>query len=309
MNVEDSATVSARIHDLLDELSEAERRVGRGLLSDYPASGLGTSHTLAAEVGVSAPTVVRFAIHLGFKGFSDMQRQLRAEVSTSASSPVLRTLAQSSKRQPPTPFAAAMQRREESVRNTRQLAPCSELTAATALIADSPKKVLVTGGFFSTSVARIMALQLSQVRSDVIFVEEPLRRDAGVILDAKKRSVVIMFDMRRYEHSALEFAEQVKSRGIDVILITDRWMSPAASVADVVLPVDVEAVPFDTFVGLLALVESIVEAVMTRCGPKGLRRMKDWETQATIHTRPWGAGAPQSTDDPPVDEWFPEEKK
>lgn len=309
MNVDDSATVSGRIHDLLDELSEAERRVGRGLLSDYPASGLGTSHTLAAAAGVSAPTVVRFAMRLGFGGFSDMQRQLRAEVSTSASSPVLRTLAQSSKRQPSTPFSAAMQRREEAIRSTLQLIPCSELTSATVLIADSPKQVLVTGGFFSASVARIMALQLSQVRSNVVFVEEPLRRDAGLILDAKKRSVVIMFDLRRYEHSALEFAEQAKSRGIDVILITDRWMSPVAAVADVVLPVDVEAVPFDTFVGLLALVESVVEAVTARCGPKSLRRMKDWEAQATSHTRPWGAGAPHRTNDPSGDEWFLEEKK
>ncbi|TWP33911.1 MurR/RpiR family transcriptional regulator [Leekyejoonella antrihumi] len=290
MNVGNSSAVSARIHELMDDLSEAERRVARGLLSDYPASGLGTSHSLAEAVGVSAPTVVRFAIHLGFDGFSDMQRQLRTEVSASASSPVLRTLAQSSKRKPSTPFSASMQRREEAIRATLQLTPCSELTSATVLIADSPRQVLVTGGFFSSSVARIMALQLSQVRSNVLFVEEPLRHDAGSILDAKKRSVLIMFDLRRYEQSALELAKQAKGRGIDVILITDRWMSPVASVADVVLPVDVEAVPFDTFVALLALVESIVESVMARCGPKGLRRMKDWEAQAVGHTRPWDAG-------------------
>jgi len=297
MSTDESSTVSARIHAHMDTLSEAERRVARGLLADYPASGLGTSHSLAASVGVSAPTVVRLATRLGFDGFSDMQQHLRSEVSTSASSPVLRTMAQGS-RPPSTPFSASMHRRMEAISTTLQLVPCSELASATTLIADCPRQVLVTGGFFSSSVARILALQLSQIRRDVVFVEDPLRHDAGQILDARKRSVLIIFDLRRYEPEALELAKQVKTVGIDVVLITDRWMSPVASVADVVLPADVEAVPFDTFVALLALVEAIVESVMARTGPKGLRRMAQWEAQAVGHTRPWDGRATSADPSP-----------
>ncbi len=286
MNTEPSSlAVAARVHEMMDRLSDAERRVARRLLADYPACGLGTSHTLAAEAGVSAPTVVRLATRLGFTGFSDMQRALRFEVSTGASSPVQRAMAQNPAPLKPTPFAEAMQRRSDAISSTARRVPQSELNSAIRLIIGCTKQVLVTGGFFSRSIAQVLALQLSQVRSDVVFVDDPLRHDAGLILDARKRSVLILFDLRRYEPAALELAQQAKAAGIDVILITDRWMSPVSAVADVVLAAEVEAIPFDTFVALLALVEIIVESVMTQMGAKGLRRMAQWEAQAVGHTR------------------------
>lgn len=280
-----SLAVAARVHEMMDRLSDAERRVARRLLADYPACGLGTSHTLAAEAGVSAPTVVRLATRLGFTGFSDMQRALRFEVSEGASSPIQRAMAQNPAPLEPTPFAEAMQRRSDAISSTARRVPQSELDSAIRLITGCTKQVLVTGGFFSRSIAQVLALQLSQVRSDVVFVDDPLRHDAGLILDARKRSVLILFDLRRYEPAALELAQQAKTAGIDLILITDRWMSPVSAVADVVLTAEVEAIPFDTFVALLALVEIIVESVMTQMGAKGLRRMAQWEAQAVGHTR------------------------
>ncbi len=281
-------TVSALIHDHMDELTDAERRVARELLADYPAAGLGTSHSLAQLAGVSAPTVVRFATSLGFGGFTDMQHHLRTEISQGSSSPVLRALAHGSAHRHHEPVAKAMHRRIEAIEATLRLLPRSEIDAATAMIAHCPARVLVTGGFFSVSIARIMALQLSQVRSEVVFVEEPLRRDAGLTLDAKKRSVLVIFDLRRYEPAALEVAEQAKAAGHDVVLITDRGMSPVAARADVVLPVEAEAIPFDTFVAVMALVEVMVEMVMTLGGDKSLKRMKQWESHAVSHTRTAG---------------------
>ncbi|MGH3628241.1 MAG: MurR/RpiR family transcriptional regulator [Sciscionella sp.] len=281
--LDNSATVAQRIHASMDELSDAERRVARALLSDYPASGLGTSHELARAAGVSAPTVVRLATRLGFAGFSDMQNRLRVEVSAGASSPVLRTMAKGTSTRHSTGFGLAMHKRIDAIEFTIRLVPAAELAAATALIAGCRAQVLVTGGFFSSAIARILAIQLSQVRAGVAFVEEPLRRDSGQILDAKKRSVVIIFDLRRYEANALTLARQAKANGIDVVLITDRWLSPISAVADVVLAVEVEAVPFDTFVAVLALVEVLVESTLTELGAKGLRRMKQWEEQALGH--------------------------
>ena len=65
-------------------------------------------------------------------------------------------------------------------------------------------------------------------------------------------------------------------------------MSPVASLADVVLPVEAEAIPFDTFVAVMALAEVMVEMVMTLGGDKSLKRMKQWETHAVSHTRTAG---------------------
>lgn len=142
----DSITASALIHDHMDGLTDAERRVARELLADYPAAGLGTSHSLAKLAGVSAPTVVRFATRLGFSGFTDLQHHLRTEISQGGSSPVLRALAHGSAHRHHEPVATAMHRRINAIEATLRLLPRSEIDAAAALIAHCPARVLVTGG-------------------------------------------------------------------------------------------------------------------------------------------------------------------
>lgn len=276
-------SVFARIHQCMESLSAAERRVARAMLADYPAAGLTSSHALAAAAGVSAPTVVRFALDLGFDGFSDLQERLRTEISEARSSPVARVLARGPIPQAETTLTAALNVRIEAIRNSMELTPDSELLAAATLIAKCPAQILVTGGFFSSSIARILALQLSQIRRNVLFLEEPLRRDAGAVLDAKKGSVLVIFDLRRYEPASAQLATLAHDRGLDVVLLSDRWMSPVSALASAVLTVDVDAVPFDTFVALLAVAETVVESVLSQIERDGLRRMAQWEASALGH--------------------------
>src|SRR3954463_2420961 len=85
-------TVAAAIRDRRDEFTQAERRVARVLLSDYPSAGLSTAAELAARAGTSAPSVVRFSTRLGMDGFADLQERLRRELGTRTSSPVDRLI-------------------------------------------------------------------------------------------------------------------------------------------------------------------------------------------------------------------------
>jgi DNA-binding MurR/RpiR family transcriptional regulator len=60
-------------------------------------------------------------------------------------------------------------------------------------------------------------------------------------------------------------------------------MSPVSALATTVLTVDVDAVPFDTFVALLAVAETVVESVLAQTERDGLRRMGQWEASALGH--------------------------
>lgn len=285
MTSNEKPVVSEHIHRAMDELTGAERKVARTLLADYPAAGLGSAQALAYAAGTSAPTVVRLATQLGFEGFAEMRSQLRTEISSRASSPVLRTLAHDEPQRSSAHFDDAMNLRAESIAKTLSLVPLSEFESACRLLAGCRKRIVVTGGYFSTYIARIFALQLAQVRQDVTFAEDPLGRDVGLILDAKKGSVFVLFDLRRYESQAASLAELATARGAQVLLMTDRWMSPVAEYADVVMPVEVEATPFDSFVALLAVAEVTVEAVMHRLSTAAIRRMQTWEDTAVAHTQ------------------------
>jgi DNA-binding MurR/RpiR family transcriptional regulator len=74
-----------------------------------------------------------------------------------------------------------------------------------------------------------------------------------------------------------------KASGASVILITDEALSPSAEEADIVLPVAVDGVPFDSFSALLVLTESLVDAVFHRLGDAAIERMADWERSVHIY--------------------------
>ena len=73
-----------------------------------------------------------------------------------------------------------------------------------------------------------------------------------------------------------------KTRGTSVVLITDELLSPSAEEADIVLPVAVDGIPFDSFAALIVLTESLVDAVFQRVGEAAIERMADWERSVHI---------------------------
>jgi DNA-binding MurR/RpiR family transcriptional regulator len=94
---------------------------------------------------------------------------------------------------------------------------------------------------------------------------------------------VLVLDLRRYELAAEEVVARAKDRGATVILVTDESLSPSAEEADVVLPVAVDGLPFDSFAALLVLTESLVEAVFHQLGESAIERMADWERSVRIY--------------------------
>ena len=161
--------------------------------------------------------------------------------------------------------------------------PPGEIERAVSLLAGRPRHVVISGGYFSRLVARILAMQLDQLIPKVSYAEEPLGADIGKYLRAGRDSVAIVFDLRRHELAAQEVVALAKTRGASVILITDESLSPAADQADIVLPVAVDGIPFDSFAALLVLVESLVDAVFDRCGEAAIERMTDWEQSVRIY--------------------------
>jgi DNA-binding MurR/RpiR family transcriptional regulator len=124
--------------------------------------------------------------------------------------------------------------------------------------------VVIAGGHYSGLVGRVAQLQLAKVRPDVVFLEDPMGRDLPAVTDLRRHDVLLVLDVRRYQQHLLLAAEAAKRNSASVALITDQWLSPIAGIADVVLPAAVDVSFFDSQVGCLALVETIVHETATR---------------------------------------------
>jgi DNA-binding MurR/RpiR family transcriptional regulator len=272
------------IFQRMDELTPAERKVARALLARYPAAGLQSSATLAAAAGTSKPTVLRLLGRLGFGSYRDFQERLRAEVTRSMSgSPLSRARARRMAPPDDSVFVRAIEQRAQLVARLHESVPPGEIERAVSLLAGRPKHVVVSGGYFSRLIARMLAMQLDQLIPNVDYADEPLGADVGKYLRAGRAGVVIVFDVRRHELAASEVVSIAKAGGASVVLITDESLSPAAEEADIVLPVAVDGVPFDSFAALLVLTESLVEAVFHRAGEAAVERMADWERSVHIY--------------------------
>jgi len=270
--------VSGIIAERLTELSPAERRVARALLADYPSAGLRTVAALAADSGVSAPSVVRFSVSLGFESFRELQAALRDELRQHNHGP----LAKMPWNAEPGSESELLVRRARTV-TTRALGsleaiPPTELERAIELLSTPGRPLVIFGGRFSGVLARHLATSLEQVREHVRLLLDPFGEDLGQLIDLTQKSVCLLFDFHRYQASAVRLAALAKLHGSTVVLITDERLSPASGSADVVLPISVDAPsPFYTLVGALLLTELLVVPVVQRLGEKSELRISRWD--------------------------------
>jgi DNA-binding MurR/RpiR family transcriptional regulator len=287
------------IFQRMDELTPAERKVARTLLARYPAAGLESTAALAAAAGTSKPTVLRLLDRLGFGSYPEFQQRLRDEVTRSMSgSPLSRARARQSLPSDDSVFLRAVEERARLVARLKDTVPPGEIERAVALLAGRPKHVVISGGYFSRLIARMLAMQLDQLILNVDYADEPRGADLAKYLRLGRDSVVIAYDLRRYELAAREIVSLAKTCGASVILITDESLSPSAEEADIVLPVAVDGVPFDSFAALLVLTESLVDAVFHAAGEAAIERMADWERSVHIY-RAFRAEGPTGPAGPP----------
>ncbi|MEV0971080.1 MurR/RpiR family transcriptional regulator [Microtetraspora glauca] len=270
---EDLLSVAERVRRSLEGSSAGERLVARVLLANYPAAGLETASRLAERAGVSAPTVVRFTARLGFQGYRAFQQSLRDELEARRASPL--TLSQqigdAGNSLRVSAGAAFRQRLDETFAALAD----SELDAVLGLLADPGRRVALIGGRYSHILAEYLDLHLRLLRPGTRVLDPRPESLAAFCVDIGRRDVVVVFDYRRYQRDIVDFARRAHDRGAKIILFTDPWLSPAADVADIVIPARVEAPsPFDSLVPALALVETVVAGVMARLGEAGEERLR-----------------------------------
>lgn len=272
------ATVAQRLHEGMAALSPQERRAARALLADYPGAGLGTSAELARAAGVSAPTVVRFARAIGFGGFADLQGALLAELTDRRASPLTRYAATAADGRPGHWLDRGLELSCQAIRQSLGDIPHAEVDAAVALLADTRKRVACVGGRYSNIVAQYLAMHLQQLRPGISSRPDPQGFGMASTIDVTRNDVYVIYDVRRYQRSTVELARRLHRRGARIILITDPWLSPAASVAEIVLPTSVESPsPFDSMAPAFVLSELLIGAVLTALGGRAKARMTEFD--------------------------------
>jgi DNA-binding MurR/RpiR family transcriptional regulator len=271
-------TVADLMRAALPDLTPAERHLATHILRHYPVAALGSITALARSAGVSTPTVVRLVQKLGFKGYPDCQASIRGEVEAMLVSP----LAKHARWAEGAPDTHILNRFADAVVANLQATLAqidhAEFDAAAALLADANRQIFALGGRITHAVADYFVTLMKVVRPDVTLMSDMSSSWPPMLLDMRPGDVVVVFDIRRYESSVLQIVEMMAEQGVEVIVITDRWVSPAAALARHTFCCQIEAPSaWDSTVVILVLVETLLAAVQAQSWDRTEPRLKRLE--------------------------------
>jgi len=236
-----------------DRLTPTERRIAEAVLADPTLLAFGTVSDLAARCDTSRPTIVRFAHKLGFDGYTELQTQVRAELS--------QELARPSDRIRRTDAAALSDRAglEESFS-----ALLADLTPERLSLLAGPieraTSVWILSGETSRAGGHVLHSGLSMLRSGVHLVDDhDLGRSLGGV---DEEDVAIVLDFFRYRRAIQLAAEALAAAGTTIIAITDGPLSPLAALTDLWCQVMVPPIgPFDSSLPAVLAAELLVAQV------------------------------------------------
>jgi DNA-binding MurR/RpiR family transcriptional regulator len=267
--------ISELIAERIDDMPAGERRSAQTLIANYPLTGLKTVADFAQQAGVSSPTILRFVARLGFQNYPEFQAALQDELAAQLQSPASRAGL------PPVEggeLSATLEATLENIRATFRNISERQIGEVVSLLSNRKAGVFLVGGRFTDPLARYTAAHLAIVRPNIFHLAGQDSNWRDRLIDMGKRDVILIFDIRRYQENLVRFAETANRRGVQIVLVTDQWLSPIARFARHVLAART-AVPsaFDSSAALFVVAETLIGELTRRLEADSAKRIREME--------------------------------
>ncbi|CAH1651406.1 RpiR family transcriptional regulator [Hyphomicrobiales bacterium] len=238
-------------------LTPGQRRIAQCMIENSAQLGFLSSMELAELADVSQPSVTRFAVALGFDGYLEMRRFLRANHSGEG---------------------AAQEQCEANRYQTAVLAEVSNLTELGQSLSDmgiiesfgealaKSRPLAVLGLRASAGLATQFAYFAAKVHPDVrlltgggSFVEDQIEQCA-----AAGGRTMLVFMMPLHPRETIRAIECARQAGMSIALVTDASFNNHDGIADILLTSRVSnRLLFDSYAGSAMLVSVLLDALCT----------------------------------------------
>lgn len=249
----------------------------QAVIADYLTENLNdiafyTLEELAAKIGVSTTTIIRFSRTLGYNGYSEMQKDIQSNIQTKVALPQ-RLLNQ--KEQPAnTLLDDSFQNDIYNIQRTLEAQNDGDLQKAIDYISEAPN-VYILGMRSSFTISYYIASRLGEIRENTHLIQSAGMSYPEEIVSAKEGDVCIACLFPRYSKLTTTMLSWLKNEGVKVVLITSQNYSAVRGYGDIILPCSISSISYkNSFAGPLCLSNYLIAAITQKNFSESQRILK-----------------------------------
>jgi DNA-binding MurR/RpiR family transcriptional regulator len=266
------ALISA-IHVQYDELSNSFQKIARYLTQNPNDVAIKSVSSLAVASGVHASSFVRFAQHIGYKGFKELQLVFQARLATAAQGfdarvGALKTELELHRQGGFKGMLGDLVARDiASLQDLLTATDEHQLAKAVELLANADT-IYVVGQLRSAPIALLVRYILTMLRRKVTLLGAAGGLSTEMARVMGPDDVLIAVSFRYYAKEVVNIAEMAHQAGVPIVAISDSTLSPLAKNATVLFPIPEDEYSFSrSLAAPMCLAQAILIALAARLSP------------------------------------------
>lgn len=269
--------LSNRINESYGKLSKGQKRLAAYITDNYDKAVFLTAAKLGETVGVSESTVVRFATHLGYKGYPEFQKALEEQVKNKLNS-VQRMEVTYGRINQSKILDTVMRADAEKLHNTLSKLDEHVFDLAVETILNA-KHIYIIGLRSCAPLASFMAFYFNLIFDNVHLIQTTSASEIfEQMVRIGKDDVIIGISFPRYSMRTLKAMEFANNRNAKVITLTDSVHSPMNlySSCNLIAESDMASI-VDSLVAPLSVINALIVALCMKKQNKVARTLENLE--------------------------------
>lgn len=266
------------IKSIYPELSP-QFQTGAKYLMDHPDEiAVSSMRNIAGNANIQSSTLVRLAQHLGFRGWPELKLIFVERVRSAPQGYAKKAKSITEKQEPNSLIAEVFSAQRLNLENTE--ASNSATLLAVSRIIEKARQVHVAGFRASYPIAFSFQYLYRLFRPSVQLISGQAGTLEMGLRAIEKEDAVMVISFAPYSAEALTVANAAKGANCKLIAITDSAVAPIALQADAVITIAVDSPSFfPSIVAAIAVIESLVEILVSRGGAEAVKRIEATEEQ------------------------------
>ena len=253
------------IENEMDNFSKGQRAIANFILDNYDKAAFMSATKLGLLVHVSESTVVRFAMQLGYDGYTSMQRDLQELIRGRLTS-LQHMQSNGIELEGADLMVGVLQRDLVRLRHVVEHADGEAFERAVETVVNA-RRIYIVGFRSSSFLAGYLNFYYRLIFNNVTLVQGGAAGTFDQMFRVREGDVVIVISFPRYSELAIKALEFAHDRGAQIVGITDSEISPICEMADTALLVRNEMISFiDSLSAPMSMVNALILATAQRKG-------------------------------------------